>query len=614
MRIPLYQSKLLPTNEAPGRAFQTRKNAQPFIQSALRQASVGQALSSAIGNYALHRYNMAEQLRLDEVTIEGQNALRQLAYDYTKDGNPESVLDGSNPRWFSDVETLRKRLIKKLGKNQTALQKFNASFNITESNQRFSLRNTVTSNSKTKQDKLNNTKFDAAVIALSNLDGKTPSEAIASYNAAMLYLETDLQGQIDKGLTDDNYKIVAFNTANKQIAANLIKAWGNNDPLKISALEAFYNDRTNNKSPEGAEYLDHVLKELNNADSLTILNNAFNDAIKKINDEKKLYDNIETVRDELKNTYIDNYFAIESTDAKGDEIQYRLRDVQNLIPGYKDFDASYSGLLLDALGQVREQGREYFTGAEVQSIILQMVDNPLKGITITDDMRTKMEQGFLGNADRIFVTASDHINVRIQATNNYQRASSLISEGNIGMQELHDMLNSTEYPGGFTQNDFSTLKNEVNAMRDKNFADLTSALKAEYQILGETAMNAEFGDLLSIAYFDVQSRLRKWYSANRDTADRETIADEILNIKKQVGEKQAADFIAMMKAQMGKYNGLYDKMENKFDINASLEQIEQVMAERIEEMGSDPFKGGEIAIQNANIRSLMQVIRMLRGL
>ena len=614
MRIPLYQSKLLPTNEAPGRAFQTRKNAQPFIQSALRQASVGQALSSAIGNYALHRYNMAEQLRLDEVTIEGQNALRQLAYDYTKDGNPESVLDGSNPRWFSDVETLRKRLIKKLGKNQTALQKFNASFNITESNQRFSLRNTVTSNSKTKQDKLNNTKFDAAVIALSNLDGKTPSEAIASYNAAMLYLETDLQGQIDKGLTDDNYKIVAFNTANKQIAANLIKAWGNNDPLKISALEAFYNDRTNNKSPEGAEYLDHVLKELNNADSLTILNNAFNDAIKKINDEKKLYDNIETVRDELKNTYIDNYFAIESTDAKGDEIQYRLRDVQNLIPGYKDFDASYSGLLLDALGQVREQGREYFTGAEVQSIILQMVDNPLKGITITDDMRTKMEQGFLGNADRIFVTASDHINVRIQATNNYQRASSLISEGNIGMQELHDMLNSTEYPGGFTQNDFSTLKNEVNAMRDKNFADLTSALKAEYQILGETAMNAEFGDLLSIAYFDVQSRLRKWYAANRDTADRETIADEILNIKKQVGEKQAADFIAMMKAQMGKYNGLYDKMENKFDINASLEQIEQVMAERIEEMGSDPFKGGEIAIQNANIRSLMQVIRMLRGL
>jgi hypothetical protein len=614
MRIPLYQSKLLPTNEAPGRAFQTRKNAQPFIQSALRQASVGQALSSAIGNYALHRYNMAEQLRLDEVTIEGQNALRQLAYDYTKDGNPESVLDGSNPRWFSDVETLRKRLIKKLGKNQTALQKFNASFNITESNQRFSLRNTVTSNSKTKQDKLNNTKFDAAVIALSNLDGKTPSEAIASYNAAMLYLETDLQGQIDKGLTDDNYKIVAFNTANKQIAANLIKAWGNNDPLKISALEAFYNDRTNNKSPEGAEYLDHVLKELNNADSLTILNNAFNDAIKKINDEKKLYDNIETVRDELKNTYIDNYFAIESTDAKGDEIQYRLRDVQNLIPGYKDFDASYSGLLLDALGQVREQGREYFTGAEVQSIILQMVDNPLKGITITDDMRTKMEQGFLGNADRIFVTASDHINVRIQATNNYQRASSLISEGNIGMQELHDMLNSTEYPGGFTQNDFSTLKNEVNAMRDKNFADLTSALKAEYQILGETAMNAEFGDLLSIAYFDVRSRLRKWYSANRDTADRETIADEILNIKKQVGEKQAADFIAMMKAQMGKYNGLYDKMENKFDINASLEQIEQVMAERIEEMGSDPFKGGEIAIQNANIRSLMQVIRMLRGL
>ena len=614
MRIPLYQSKLMPTNEAPGRAFQTRKNAQPFIQSALRQASVGQQLSASIGDYALHRYNMAEQLRLDEVTIEGTNALRQLAYDYTKDGNPESVLDGSNPRWFTDVERLRKSLTKKLGKNQTALQKFNASFNITESNQRFSLRNTVTSNSKTKQDKLNNTKFDAAVIALSNLDGKTPSEAIASYNAAMLYLKTDLDGQISKTLTTEEYKIVALNKAKKDIATNIIKAWGNNDPLKISALEAYYNDKKNNKFPEGAEYVDHVLKELNNADSLTIVNTAFDEAKGHIVNQSSMNQEIEELRDGMVNGWVENYFAIDATDAQGDEIQYSLKDVQNLIPGHEDFDSTYAGILVDALTEVRNQGREYFTGAEVQSIILQMVDNPLRGTTITDDIRTKMEQGFLGNADRIFVNANDHINVKNQATNNYHSALELISEGTVGMKELHDMLDSKNYPGGFFQSDFSILKAEVTAMRDKNFADLTGALKAEYQILDDTAMNAEFGDLLSISFLDVKARLRKWYADNRNIADRETIADEILSIKKQVGEKQSADFMAMIRGQMGKYNGLYSEMENKFDINGSLEQIELVMAARIDEMGDDPFKGGEIAVQNANIRSLIQVIRMLRGL
>ena len=592
MRIPLYQSKLMPTNEAPGRAFQTRKNAQPFIQSALRQASVGQQLSASIGDYALHRYNMAEQLRLDEVTIEGTNALRQLAYNYTKDGNPESVLDGSNPRWFTDVERLRKNLTKKLGKNQTALQKFNASFNITESNQRFSLRNTVTSNSKTKQDKLNNTKFDAAVIALSNLDGKTPSEAIASYNAAMLYLTTDLDGQISKTLTTEEYKIVALNKAKIDIATNIIKAWGNNDPLKISALEAYYNDKKNNKFPEGAEYVDHVLKELNNADSLTIVNTAFDEAKGHIVNQSSMNQEIEDLRDGMVNGWVENYFAIDATDAQGNEIQYGLKDVQDLIPGHEDFDSTYAGIIVDALTEVRKQGREYFTGAEVQSIILQMVDNPLRGTTITDDIRTKMEQGFLGNADRIFVNASDHINVKNQASNNYQSALELISDGTIGMKELHDMLDSTNYPGGFFQGDFSILKAEVTAMRDKNFADLNGALKAEYQILDDTAMNAEFGDLLSISYLDVRARLRKWYAKNRNIADRETIADEILSIKKQVGEKQSADFMAMIRGQMGKYNGLY-KMENKFDINGSLEQIELVMAERMEEMGADPYKGGE---------------------
>ena len=41
---------------------------------------------------------------------------------------------------------------------------------------------------------------------------------------------------------------------------------------------------------------------------------------------------IEEFRENMVNGWVDNYFAIESTDALGNEIQYRLRDVQNLIP------------------------------------------------------------------------------------------------------------------------------------------------------------------------------------------------------------------------------------------------------------------------------------------
>ena len=596
------------TNEAPGRAFQTRKNAQPFIQSALRQASVGQQLSASIGDYTLHRYNMAEQIKLDEATIEGQNALRQLAYDYTQDGNPESVLDGSNPRWFTDVERIKKGLLKKLGKNRNAAQKFSASFNIAESNQRFSLRNKVSENSKTKMNKQMADLFKYYEMVLSEEDVNTKV-----YDMTVNKFRTELKG--NKVGLDERLIELGFYNMNKNIATKVINAWGNNDPLKINALEAYYNDDLDIKDlPEGAKYLDHVLRGLSDSDSKDIIETAFEAANKSISNDKELDDTVTEVRENLKNDWIQNYFAIDATDANGDEIQYGIMDVKNLIFGYEDFDPTYGKLVTDAFAKAQGDGRDYFTGAEVQSLIRQMVDNPIRGTTIADDVRNAMEVGFLGNADRIFVTANDPQEVRIQASNNFVKAEGLISDGTIGLQELHEMLDSSEFPGGFTEANYQSLKASVNAMRDQNFASLTQALKADYQILGETAMNKEFGDKLTVAYFEVTGRLKTWYAENRKIADRETIASEIINIKKELGEKQSADFVAMMKRQMGEYNRLYSQMENKFNINDPIEKIEEVMAARIDEMGTDLNKGGEIANQNANLRSLIQVIEMLRGL
>ena len=305
MRIPLYQSKLLASNEAPGQAFQTRKNAQPFIQSALRQASVGQQLSASIGAVALHRYNVAEQIKLDEATIEATNALRQLAFDYTKDGNPESVLDGDNPRWFTDVAKIKRDLLKKLGKNKNSLQKFNASFNIAESNQRFGLRNAVTSASNAKQQKLINKKLEAMGIELSG-----PNANIDTYIKAIQKFDAETAGPIELGTLDSEETFTATYEMQKTVAANVLKTWGNNDPLKIMNLRAYLSDPNIKDKPEGHEYVEFLLRSLNNNDSMEILETAKRDALDHIDYEQKLVDRIDGVRKDMSTTWSENFFTI----------------------------------------------------------------------------------------------------------------------------------------------------------------------------------------------------------------------------------------------------------------------------------------------------------------
>ena len=589
------------TNEAPGRAFQTRKNAQPFIQSALRQASVGQALSSSIGGFALHRYNMAEQLKLDEATIEGQNALRQLAFDYSKDGNPESVLDGDNPRWFSDVSRIRKGLLKNLGKNRNSLQKFNASFNIAESNQRFSLRNKISENSKTKQERQNKDRFEGLVLDLSG-----PEANIDFYNKEMGKIVLDMQGQSGKGLTDQDTVGVAIYNVHKEVSENIIKAWGNNDPLKVLSLSNFYNDTTGKlELPEGSEYLDHILKKLNNDDILEVIKTAQTEAL----DHVKMLDDLDQlalkIREDVKSDFVDNFFAIKSTD------QFTATDIENLLPGYKELDQSYELLVAKAFAEVQGQGRDYFTGEEAQSLIMQMVNNPLRGITVSDDVRIKMDKAFLGNVQNMFVSEGDSQTVKNQAKNNFIKAKRVISNGNISIMELYDFLESGEYPGGFMQGDFASLEAAVQSHQSNVFNLTVRALKSKYKIIGEKSSMDAFSDQLESAFSNVHDKLLNWYVDNQSTADLEAIETALDGIMTKVSNEQSQDFMSLLRSAMREYNS--QPIVAKFPIDGSIADIRAAMATRMEEVKKDKVLGGLTATHNANIRGLLEVIEMLGG-
>ena len=595
MKIPLFQSKLLASNEAPGQAFQTRKNAQPFIQSALRQASVGQQLSASIGAVALQRYNVAEQIKLDEATIEATNALRQLAFDYTKDGNPESVLDGDNPRWFSDVERIKEGLLKKLGKNKTSLQKFNASFNIAESNQRFGLRNAVTSASNTKQQKLINKKLEAMGIELSG-----PNANIDTYLKAMKKFAAETKGPIELGTLDSEETFTATYEMQKTVAANILKTWGNNDPLKIMNLRAYLSDPNIKDKPEGHEYAEFLLRSLNNNDIMEILETAKRDALDYIDYEQKLVDRIAGVRKDMSTTWSENFFTI------NEDMTFSMDQFKNLVPGYMDINETNEVLIENAFAT-----KEVISAAEAQHLIAEMINDPFNGMTISQDMKNSMDRAFFDNFESQFVSEQSPQTVKNQANDNYSEASWIISKGDTSLADLRAFLESDDaFPGGFTLNHYNMLKNEVVNSNDRNMKAVISSLKSGYQVMEDGAPNKKFGELLQRSYMEFHSRLMEWKADNPTIIDMESLTAQIAKIKADVGVEQTREFKGRLIQAMKDYNEA--RYTPKFNIDGTIEEIKKAMNDRFDNAEGAPAQG-KVSSQNGDIRGLLTVIEMLGG-
>ena len=232
MRIPVYRSQIQATNEAPGRAFQTRKNAQPFVQAALDKGAAGRALTSSIGDYALYRYNMSEQLKLDEASVKVQDELRNLAFDLARDDDPANVLDGSN-KWQSQSNQIKKNILASLGTNKNTLQKFNSTFMTSESNNRFALRNDLNQVIKTRKEKISTTYFTQQEELLINnfsvQNYKDIIKEIQDYHAPKVKNK-----DIEQSVVDGKIREMKTNVA-KGVLAKLV----GNDPYLASRFSAF---------------------------------------------------------------------------------------------------------------------------------------------------------------------------------------------------------------------------------------------------------------------------------------------------------------------------------------------------------------------------------------
>jgi len=252
MRIPVYRSQIQATNEAPGRAFQTRKNAQPFVQAALDKDAAGRALTSSIGDYALYRYNMSEQLKLDEASVKAQDQLRNLAFDLARDDDPANVLDGAN-KWKSQSNQIKKNILASLGTNKNTLQKFNSTFMTSESNNRFALRNDLNEVIKTRKETISSAYFtqheETLINNFSIKNYRDVIKEIRDYHAPKIKNK-----DIEQSVLDEKIRAMQINIANGVLAKVVA-----NDPYIASK----FTEKVDliDKAAKATQVLDSMTKE-----------------------------------------------------------------------------------------------------------------------------------------------------------------------------------------------------------------------------------------------------------------------------------------------------------------------------------------------------------------
>ena len=159
MRIPIYKANFNPSNRAPGTSIRARKDFSG-VKAKLEQSNVFGEFLDNVSEIALTRYRVAEELKLNENLLAAENSIRQLEYNMGRDNNPYSVLDGENPRWFSQIEEIKKTLRGNIGTNVNSVSKFLAKFNMAEMSARLRLR----------------PKIDAAIAARAALAKKQATE------------------------------------------------------------------------------------------------------------------------------------------------------------------------------------------------------------------------------------------------------------------------------------------------------------------------------------------------------------------------------------------------------------------------------------------------------
>ena len=94
MRIPVYTARTQRSNEMPGKRFNVRKNAEPFVRAELAKGEVASALFDTAGEFAIQRREMIASQQFNEAALRIEEEVSKATSELSKSRDYGNVLDG----------------------------------------------------------------------------------------------------------------------------------------------------------------------------------------------------------------------------------------------------------------------------------------------------------------------------------------------------------------------------------------------------------------------------------------------------------------------------------------------------------------------------------------
>ena len=277
MRIPVYTARTQRSNEMPGKRFNVRKNAEPFVRAELAKGEVASALFDTAGEFAIQRREMIASQQFNEAALRIEEEVSKATSELSKSRDYGNVLDGKN-LWGQRMDRIRNEIITTV-QLPSLQKKLRHEFDLNEITNRFKLKSVI-------DQKI----IAAEQLSLNSLTQKT-KEKLSNLSVQNKNYDLEIQKLVNKyapgvksGRFNGDAVISSLGALKKDIAEDVVAQYVGRDPSRavdlIIALEDAYDNKTEDlqELQAGGDYTMHTLLNIGSDDANEILERALNTA------------------------------------------------------------------------------------------------------------------------------------------------------------------------------------------------------------------------------------------------------------------------------------------------------------------------------------------------
>jgi HEPN domain-containing protein len=539
MRIPVFRTRAVATQEAPGRSIQARMRGDLLAQAELQKASVGQEMVAQIGEYAKMRYKEAEELKLNEALLAAEDGIRTASRDLSRSSQLYNIFEGEN-LWDQQTSAIRDQALDALGGNRFTRQKFLERYGQMEVTSRFQLRGVVDRKIEAAKQAAITARNEQTVVDLSDPGLTDPAAMIEKYNATLAGLTVDQARSVKNGTANPTVVQAANLKLKKRIAENVANAYIGSDPIlaatMLGALEIQDRIDLGENVPKdempalpGGSYALYTLQNLPRDEAINVLADALTNANKFAALEEKMRQRAEAAEKDVIQNAKNRYFYYQPDET------YSIIDLNRFLPNAIGY------LPKEAFADV-----ENIKGTDMRTAIETYLD---ASNAITPDFREKINK--LDEEENVsFLPYREKSDPKT-----YDELFAYKNKGDLRYIDVEDFKRQ------LSREDYVYFMNSLETEEEEAVSAAKRYAQATFQYDEQTALDPDMGRASKAAFYSVVAELERAVADRRLSAEGPMAPTEINQLTRNLITDQKDFFDQQLRQDyigtIDRYNDLY---------------------------------------------------------